>query len=43
MNPTNYGMEGAKYGISFGTALAIPISYTNNLSILSAIIHGIFS
>jgi hypothetical protein len=39
----NYGMEGAKYGISFGTALAIAISYTNNHSILWAIIHGIFS
>ena len=23
----NYGMEGAKYGISFGTALAIALSY----------------
>jgi hypothetical protein len=39
----NYGMEGAKYGISFGTALAIAISYTNNHSILWAIIHGFFS
>ena len=27
---TNYGVEGAKYGISFGSALAIAISYTNN-------------
>ena len=26
----DYGMEGAKYGISFGTALAIAISYTTN-------------
>ena len=26
----NYCVEGAKYGISFGTALAIAISYTNN-------------
>ena len=43
MNGQNYGMEGAKYGISFGTALAIAISYTNNHSILWAIIHGIFS
>jgi hypothetical protein len=43
MNGPNYGMEGAKYGISFGTALAIAISYTNNHSILWAIIHGIFS
>jgi hypothetical protein len=39
----NYGVEGAKYGISFGTALAIAISYTNNHSILWAIIHGFFS
>lgn len=29
-------------GISFGTALAIAISYTHNKSILWAIIHGIF-
>jgi hypothetical protein len=39
----NYSVEGAKYGISFGTALAIAISYTNNHSILWAIIHGFFS
>jgi hypothetical protein len=39
----NYGVEGAKYGISFGTALAIAISYTTNQSILWAIIHGFFS
>jgi len=39
----NLGAEGAKYGISFGTALAIAISYTTNHSILWAIIHGIFS
>ena len=35
--------EGAKYGISFGTVLAIAISYTNNHSVLWAIIHGFFS
>lgn len=29
-------------GITFGTALAIAISYTHNRSILWAIIHGIF-
>ena len=29
-----YGIEGVKYGVSFGTALAIAISYTNNHSIL---------
>jgi hypothetical protein len=38
-----YGVrvEGAKYGVSFGTALAIAISYTANHSILWAIVHGI--
>ena len=30
-----------KYGIGFGSALAIAISYTTNKSILWAIIHGI--
>jgi hypothetical protein len=39
----SYGAESVKYGVSFGTALAIAISYTNNHSILWAIIHGIFS
>ncbi len=34
--------EGAKFGVSFGSALAIAISYTNNHSILWAIVHGIF-
>ena len=43
MNGYNYGAEGVKYGVTFGTALAIAISYTNNHSILWAIIHGIFS
>ena len=40
-----YGVrvEGAKYGISFGSALAIAISYTNNPSILWAIVHGFLS
>ncbi len=31
-----------KYGIGFGTALAIAISFTLNRSILWAIIHGVF-
>jgi hypothetical protein len=35
--------EGAKYGASFGSALAIAISYSNNHSILWAIVHGILS
>ena len=45
MNGTvyNYRMEGARYGVSFGTALAIAISYTTNQSILWAIIHGFLS
>ena len=38
-----YGVriEGAKYGVGFGSALAITISYVNNHSILWAIIDGI--
>ena len=36
-------VEAAKYVASFGSALAIAISYANNHSILWAIIHGIFS
>jgi hypothetical protein len=36
-------LEGAKYGVGFGSALAIAISYTSYHSILWAIIHGIFS
>ena len=45
MNGRVYTMRvaGAKYGIGFGSALAIAISYSNNHSILWAIIHGIFS
>jgi hypothetical protein len=39
----SFRVEGAKYGVSFGSALAIAISYTTNHSILWAIIHGIFS
>lgn len=31
-----------KYGVSFGSALAMVISYTANHSILWAIIHGLF-
>ena len=33
----------AKTGLSFGSALAIAISWSVNKSILWAIIHGIFS
>lgn len=35
--------EVAKHGISFGTALAIAISWTANKSILWAVIHGVLS
>jgi hypothetical protein len=34
-------IEGAKWGVGFGSALAIAISYTNHRSILWAIIDGI--
>ena len=35
--------EAAKAGIGFGTALAIAISWTENHSILWAIVHGFLS
>lgn len=35
--------EAAKHGISFGTALAIAISWSQHQSLLWAIIHGLFS
>ena len=34
-------MEGAKYGVSFGSALAIAMSWTANHSILWAIVDGV--
>lgn len=37
------GQEAAKAGITFGTALAITISWSLHKSILWAIIHGLFS
>ncbi|HWI28216.1 MAG TPA: hypothetical protein VN668_14675 [Stellaceae bacterium] len=45
MNGRGYRVriEGAKYGASFGSALAIAISYTNNHSIIWAIIDGVLS
>jgi hypothetical protein len=33
--------ESAKWGVSFGSALAMAISYNANQSILWAIIHGL--
>jgi hypothetical protein len=44
MNGSRYYVmrsEGTKYGVGFGSALAIAISYPTNKSILWAIIHGI--
>ena len=35
--------EAAKTGVTFGTALAIAISWSVNKSILWAIVHGILS
>lgn len=35
--------EAAKAGITFGTALAIAISWSQNHSILWAIVHGLLS
>lgn len=39
----SYKAETIKSGITFGTALAIAISWSVNKSVLWAIIHGIFS
>lgn len=38
-----YGTKIVKGGISFGSALAIVLSYVANKSILWAIIHGLLS
>lgn len=37
------GNEAARYGITFGTALAIAISWSVNNSVLWAILHGLLS
>lgn len=37
-----YGGQIVKTGISFGTALAIAVSFNINDSVIWAIIHGIF-
>ena len=37
------GAEATKAGIGFGSALAIAISWSQNQSILWAIVHGILS
>ena len=35
-------VAGAKYGVGFGSALAMAISFSTNHSILWAIIHRVF-
>jgi hypothetical protein len=37
------GREAARYGITFGTALAIAISWSVNKSVLWATLHGFLS
>jgi hypothetical protein len=37
----NVRVDGAKYGVGFGSALAIAISYVNNHSLFWAIIDGL--
>ena len=39
----NYRAVGASHGLTFGTTLAIVISYSNYGSVLWACIHGFFS
>ncbi len=44
IQPRSYSVryESAKYGVGFGSALAMAISYPTNHSILWAMIHGLF-
>ncbi len=39
----NTRVEVTRAGISFGSALAIAISWSANKSLFSAIVHGLFS
>jgi len=43
MTQYTYRSEVARTGITFGTAMAIAISWSQNQSILWGILHGIFS
>jgi hypothetical protein len=43
MMATRNASNAAKAGISFGTALAITMSWSANKSIIWAIIHGVLS
>lgn len=40
---SNAGTSAVRAGISFGTALAIAISWSTHHSILWAMLHGLFS
>lgn len=42
-NGVNFAKSTVKAGVSFGSALAMVISYVNWHSIFWAIIHGLFS
>ena len=42
-NRSKYGKEGARAGISLGTAIAVAISWSQNGSVLWAILHGFLS
>jgi hypothetical protein len=43
VEPTACTRRERKYGVSFGSALTIAISYTTNHSLLWAVVHGVFS
>lgn len=43
MAGSNVSREVAKSGVSFGSALAIAISWSQHQSVLWAILHGVFS
>lgn len=38
-----FGREGARHGVTLGTAIAVAISWTKNGSVLWAIVHGLLS
>ncbi len=38
-----FGREGARHGVTLGTAIAVAISWTQNGSVLWAILHGLLS
>ena len=38
-----YGAEGARHGVTLGTAIAVAISWSKSGSVLWAIVHGFLS